>query len=616
MNIKEHFSLNQIRYGWLLLLTMMISANGLAQKVESVHRPKWVQRVNTNKNFKKVLKMVSQTPPKDETINEKSETPYLAYDGKIVRKILVRHIGFEKSVIDTTRNLANYITKTADRLHYNTKEFVIRNNLFIKEGKPLNPYRVADNERTLRNLNYMKDARIYVKPIANNPDSVDLLVVTRDVFSLGGSLSPTIPSKVDASIQDINVGGRGQTFQYGQLFDTNRKPKTGYKFFYQVNNIKGSFIDASAGYTNLNDGVSVGNENESSLYLRLNRTLYQPFARYAGGAEVSLNTSHNVYKKPDSLFAQYKYVIQDYWLGYSFGHKRLPNDLHENRNRTFVAFRAFDQYFLSKKNTTLTEPDRFVYRNREALLAQLTFFRQDFYKTQYVIGFGRTEDIPYGYRLSFTAGWERELELKRPYMASELYYNMVLPSGSIYTYTLKLATYMNNKQPQDEYFSFDFSRYSKVYLMGKMKVRHQFGMGYAALGNPTIKRGIDIRDINGILGFLPDSLVGYHRLTMTQEATVFTPWNVIGFRIAPVTRIDLAFIDRYSGLLRSRNFYSGFSAGLRARNENLVFNTIEARLFYYPNVVEKIEHLRFTVAVNFRIKYPTNLVNKPATVFP
>jgi len=111
-------------------------------------------------------------------------------------------------------------------------------------------------------------------------------------------------------------------------------------------------------------------------------------------------------------------------------------------------------------------------------------------------------------------------------------------------------------------------------------------------------------------------LVGYHRLTMTQEGTVFTPWTVIGFRLAPVARVDLAFIDRFTGLLSSRNFYTGFSTGLRARNENLVFNTIEARLFYYPKVVEKIEHLRFTVTVNFRIKYPTNLVNKPATVFP
>jgi hypothetical protein len=561
--------------------------------------------------------MVSQTPPKDEaTINEKSETPYLKYDGKIIRRIIVRHIGFEKSVIDTTRNLVNYVTKTANRLHYNTKEFVIRNNLFIREGKPLNPYRVADNERSLRNLNFIKDARIYVNPIAHRPDSVDLLVVTRDVFSLGGSFSPTFPTKVDASIQDINVGGRGQTLQYGQLFDTNRKPKTGYRFFYQFSNIKGSFIDAAAGYTNVNDGVSVGNENESSLYLRLNRTLYQPFARFAGGLEVSLNSSHNVYKKPDSIFAQYKYVIQDYWLGYSFGHNKLRNDLRENRNRTFVAVRGFDQYFLDRKNTTLTEPDRFVYRNKEALLAQLTFFRQDFYKTQYVVGFGRTEDIPYGYRLSFTSGWERELELKRPYLGTELYYNVILPSGSIYTYALKLATYVNNKKAQDEFFSLDFSRYSKIYKTGKLIIRHQMAMGYAVLFNPAIKRGIDIRDVNGLLGFLPDSLVGYHRLTMSHEATVFTPFKALGFRFAPVARMDLAFIDRYRGLIQARNFYSGFSAGLRARNENLVFNTIEARLFYYPTVVEKIEHFRFTVTVNYRIKYPTNLVNKPATVFP
>ena len=109
--------------------------------------------------------------------------------------------------------------------------------------------------------------------------------------------------------------------------------------------------------------------------------------------------------------------------------------------------------------------------------------------------------------------------------------------------------------------------------------------------------------------------MGLQRVTVSQETTVFTPWKMLGFRVAPITRVDLALIKRNSGLLRTRNFFPGFSLGLRARNENLIFNTIEARLFYYPTTVERVGHLRFSITTNFRIKYPTNLVNKPATVF-
>ena len=398
--------------------------------------------MNSNKIVKKLLGAITREPEADPSpFIVKSEDPYLKYEGKIIRRIVIKRVGFDKTVLDTARNLQSFISNAANKIHTNTREFVIRNNLFVREGKPLNPYRVADNERTLRNLDFVLDARIFVKPVSKSADSVDLLVVTRDVFNLGGSFSPDIPTKYKFSIQDINFAGMGHRIQFGQVFDMNRTPRYGYEWFYLKSNVNGSFIDASVGYTNLNNGVSIGNENESSLYFKLSRALYQPFTRFAGAVELSDNISRNVYREPDSTFAQYRYNIQDYWLGYSFGYKKLPKNLKENRNRKFIALRGFEQHFLNSTHTDLTEPDRFAYRDRVSLLAQLTFFRQDFYKTQYVVGFGRTEDIPYGYRISFTTGWERELGNKRPYLGSELYYNKVRPSGTILTYSVKLASY-------------------------------------------------------------------------------------------------------------------------------------------------------------------------------
>jgi hypothetical protein len=576
-----------------------------------------IEKVNANKTVKKITKLITRKPESDKPLNVKSEEAYRKYEGKIIRNIIIKRIGFESSITDTTEVFKNFFSYAANTLHANTRESVIRNNLFIRENKPLNPYRVADNERSLRNLEFMMDVRIYVKPISKKPDSVDLLVVTRDVFSWGGSVRANLPNVYRVGVKNINVNGLGQRADFNQLVDRDRTPRYGYEALYQMTNIQGSFLDATVAYTKLNNGISIGNENERSIYFKLSRELYQPFTRFAGAIELSDNLARNVYTQPDSLFIQYHYKIQDYWIGYSFGAKKLPNSLKENRNRKFIAVRAVEQRFINLDfSKSLTEPDSFVYRDRIGLLAQLTFFRQDFYKTQYVLGFGRTEDIPYGYRISFTTGVEREIGFQRPYIGTELNYNKVLARGTILTYTATMGSYWRASRTEDVLLSFNFKQYSKIHRLDKMIIRHQYEVGYAVLFNQHIKRGFTIRDANGLVGFRPDSLIGLQRVRLGGETTVFTPWRVLGFRMAPIARVDMALIKLGPRFLKSNNFFTGISLGLRARNENLIFNTIEARAFYYPVIVEDLRHFRFSLTSNFRIKYPTNLVNKPATAFP
>ena len=90
----------------------------------------------------------------------------------------------------------------------------------------------------------------------------------------------------------------------------------------------------------------------------------------------------------------------------------------------------------------------------------------------------------------------------------------------------------------------------------------------------------------------------------------------MGFRIAPTARIEVAFLSQVDEkLIQKSNLYTGFSGGFRVRNENLIFNTVEFRAVYYPKTVEGISHIGFNVQANLRIKYPTILVNEPATIY-
>jgi hypothetical protein len=306
------------------------------------------------------------------------------------------------------------------------------------------------------------------------------------------------------------------------------------------------------------------------------------------------------------------------WAGYSFGLKKLLDKpaYGENRNRTFVALRAFDQEFSKMPDVTLSSNDSMIYTDRSNVLGQLSFFKQNFYKTRYVLGFGRTEDIPYGYRFSFTGGWEKERGIQRGYTGAEVMVSTVDAKGTFYTYKVSLGNYLSEDLIEDALAKISVGRYSRLYTMGKSKVRSFAEFEFASQLNQTIKRGLDINDVNGIRGFKPDSLLGSKRLRFRTETVIFTPWKLLGFHLAPVVNIDLAYLgQQYQPLIKKDNFYSGFAAALRARNENLIFNTVEARIYYYPKTVEGIDNWRAEFRVNLRIKYPTAFVTAPATVY-
>lgn len=590
----------------------MLAITGYSQDTTGVKK---TDQLRNHKLTKQVTGAIRRSPSPDTVTAIKSENDFLAYEGKIVRHIIINQIGFDRTVQDTTRRFKTAVARLANRLHNDTKEWVVRENIFLREGKPFNPYRAADNERYLRDLDFILDSKIFVYPTSPDSDSIDLLVMTRDVFSLGASLSPRDVSEYRFRIQEANLAGMGQRLQVSALYDHNRNPTTGYEYLYRKTNLFGSFVNGTLGYTELNTGRSLGNENESAYFFRLERPLFHPFVRWAGAAEISKNWSANIADKEAPAFAQYEYRISDLWAGYSFGLNKIPNSIAENRNRKFIALRAYETRFLQTPDV-IPLRDVLLYSNRVAFLGQLTFFKQDFYKTNHVVGFGRTEDIPYGYRLSFTGGWESELNKKRFYTGAELNLSTVNQNGTFYTYTAKLGNYWSEDLAEDALAQFGLSRYSRLYFIGKTKIRHQAQINFASQINRTQKRQLDIRDGNGIQGFRPDSLQGTQRIAFSIETVLFTPWKLAGFHFAPVTRIDLTYLAKErTPLFTKNNFYSGFSAAMRARNENLIFNTIEARVYYYPKTIEALEPFRFEFRTNLRIKYPTSLITAPATVY-
>jgi len=602
-----------------VILCLLLCATGMAyaqdkdkEKKErdpsdTTQLKKVINNIKESKVTKKVAESITRKVQDENTSAVKSEELFMPYSGKVIRKITINRVTFDRNVTDTTRNFQNSVTHVANALHSNSRDWTIRDLLFFYEKNPLDPYKLADNERFLRDQEFIKDARIYVRKVRGTTDSVDVEVVTRDIFSIGGSFNPGGPTTTRFRIYDSNLAGMGQRLEFNGLIDTDRRPVFGSQILYRKISVGGSLINASAGYTELDNGSSYGYENEKAYYLRLDRPLVSPNARAAGGLEISHNWSSNVFLHPDSSFRAYRYNVYDLWAGYNL------KIFSRGRNRYFIAGRAFKQHF-SKQPTQPTEVVNPVYNDRRYVLGKITFFRQDFYKTKFIYGFGRTEDVPYGQTASLIFGLDRQFGSDRSYFGIEAEKTSAHRSGNFSTVGMRLGAFRSLHRFEDATMLFSASFFSKLLPYRKLLIRQSANVNFTKVYNQRTSLPLDINGEFGLKNFRADSLLGNKRLNLGMETVIFTPLKFLGFRFAGFTYGELAWLAKEDQKFWDRTPYYGLGGGVRTRNENLVFGTIELRFIWFPRVVQDMTQFKLSITTNLRVKYTGTFVTAPSFI--
>ncbi|MFM8913780.1 MAG: hypothetical protein ACKOE6_12825, partial [Flammeovirgaceae bacterium] len=489
------------------------------------------------KAYRQGLKLITSIPG-DTTLNIRNAQAFLVFQNKIIREIYVRQIGFEKSIYDSTQRTAALVNKFANALHQTTHEATVRNHVFLKKNKPLNPFLVADNERYLRDRDFILDCRIVVTPVSDGSDSVDVTIITRDVFSLGIDVGQSLSTTPQIGVYDNNFLGRGQRWIVTGLYNPGRNPSFGWSSFFRKSSVLGTLVDLEAGYTELKTGSAVGSESEYSYSVRLSRPLVSPYSRLAGGTEISNNWSRNLFAKPDSIFRNYRYNVADYWLGYNFGIRQKL----ENQMRYFFALRYFDgdiyDHFKELELGGLFRSNRVV-----AYLGEATVYRQEFYKTRYIFGFGRTEDVPVGLSLSLTGGYATLYGRERAYVGAKLKYSWVNRIGNIFRFEAQTGGFsFNNNSFEDAVLNTRATFYTRAHNLRKHKIRTGVSAGYVALFNRALSDYLSIKP-GDLQRFVPVTSNGLRKFQTRMETTLFTTWNVLGFRMAPFLGADMVIVQ-------------------------------------------------------------------------
>ena len=173
--------------------------------------------------------------PAQSTEVVKSETPFIPFQGMTIRSIRIKKVDtWSGSVHDTLLTAQTGLSRALNTLHTQTRDKVLQNNLRFAEGDTLNALVMADNERLLRNLPYIEDARIYLMPNPEDTRAVDVLVVTKDVFpwGMGGSISSVNSFYVRPF--NRNVLGYGHEISYKYRHDNRKSPSSGHEIKYFI----------------------------------------------------------------------------------------------------------------------------------------------------------------------------------------------------------------------------------------------------------------------------------------------------------------------------------------------------------------------------------------------
>ena len=552
------------------------------------------EKAYKNKITKELYKLTFFQEGKESILDtikiEKGEKSFDKYNGDIIRNIKFQQLDvFGPSVNDTSRKANNWFEKTGNRIHISTKISVIKKNLLFKKGGKVNSFIFSNNERLLRNLPNFSDAKIILYNAKN--DSVDVLILTKDVFPLGINLD--INGLKNGSIKMWNVNFLGYGNKISTTIDFKSTQKPFFKFkeaAYKIENIQGSFFDGEIYYNQDDD------EKEKTDYgIKFERSFIPLKVKTTAYLELKKTREFAFVYNDDSLMATntIKYNTQDISIGQSIN---LTEENAENKTPEYLFFsgRMLRESYYTRPIVDADTNQQ--YMNSTKLLGSLSFSKQDYYIGNYIYGYGSTEDIPYGFLLAFTGGYEIGELYNRPYFGLKLAKGDYLKNFGYYYVSSNIGGFLNDNKMEEGTLKFEMDFITKLYNYEKFSARHFVSLNYTQGINQLDDINIGLSQDPGLSGLARDSIIGKKRLWVNFETLAYTPIKVLGFHFSFYFFMDMGLVGLEDESIFSNKLYLGIGPGIRIRNESLVFRTIQIRLAYFPIVHDGSKHLDFSVS--------------------
>lgn len=247
----------------------------------------------------------------------------IAFAEGIPARPVIRKIEISRSNIfdDELQTENNFLFKLANKFHFVTREHVIRRELLIHEGEPLDREKLDQSLRNLRALEFLGEAVAEIHDVPG--DSVDITIATEDLWTTiagissegGGGLYNT-----RLYAEEKNIGGQGIGIESDVIFSSDNND--GY--------LVHVYDPRLLGTRNAVDAQLQDYTYAQILSLSLYRPFYSVDTRWAYSLEFQDQSLQPRLFADGSEYYRYKlnYNFSGFKLTRAFGHyKRLETSL-------------------------------------------------------------------------------------------------------------------------------------------------------------------------------------------------------------------------------------------------------------------------------------------------
>lgn len=454
----------------------------------------------------------------------------------------------------------NWLERTGNKLHVMTRERVLRRDLLFEAGDTIAPELLVRNLQLLRSRAYISDAALELAPDPHDTARVVVTLHVRDSWTISADAALHGEGRTMVGLSDANIFGTGNRLSVETNFSRSDFGYGGNVVSYDIPNLFGSFYKAnfSAGRDFYNSRLRLGVVKEFIL-----PTDYELGVTYN-------NVKEKYYLVDRDTSEVVKSKRFDIWAGRSRYISPIRSSLF------FTTRYGFANFPIRPGVNARHNP---AFHDMQHVLFGLGLYREKFYTTNMIYGFGLREYLASGYKAEAVSGYSwREF-------GEDVYIGLSCKAGGFSRagYLMggfSLGSFIDLATGRWTQSAVDVNLrwFSPLYVWKRSHIRQFLSLNYTQGWNRLAGSDEVLRftAADG-LSLLREDLVGTNRMTLNTETVFFTPYRPLDFRIALFGFADFGLLGRDANIFRN-SFYTTFGLGVRLRNERLVFSTIQLRL--------------------------------------
>ena len=504
---------------------------------------------------------------------------YAAQAGRRIAVVIVQQVDRLRPDDASRGELLSSLART---LRPYTREGVLRQYLLFHQGEPLDPLKLADSERLLREIEYVADVRLHVVPLTGQEDEVAVVVEIRDRLPVGARLAARGLERLEAGLFHANVGGLDLRLGADLRYRTEASPRTGWGGELRKRNMGGSFVDAELGYEDSWRGLD--------RRATLTRVEAHPDIRWVGG--LAWRDRRDREAAPQPL----RSASVDGWVGRVF-RLRAGQGAGAGSRAVLVPALGLAQVRHRERPAT-TSFDNPAWHDSRQLLGGLTWSRARDYRTSFLHGLGQTENLSGGQGLKLSAAYVDGEYRDRTGLFLQGWRQVVRGRGDVLNLGLDVGGYLRDGRLEDGSLRLAAHYVSPLLGGGGWRSRLLLGARFHRAVRPTAGEPLTLA---GDLGPRDLDLAfpgGDRRLVVDTEWRFYPPWVVSGFRCQAYLFADGGLLAGDGLSLADPPLRGSAGLGLRIGNPDLVLPVLQLQVAFLRAIDDNAPAILFT-AGNF-----------------